>query len=533
VQRKLIPSLIAVLASTLALAACGGSSNTTTSGGSSAASASSASSGTPVHGGSLTFARTTDILSLDPVNMTDNESIWTAETMYETLYMATPDGKHLQPWLATGYSLSKNHLVWTFHLRHGVRFQDGKPMTAADVKFSINRVSAKASNPFAFIDAAIRSIGTPNPYTVVITTKFPWAPLLADVALFANSILPNNFGGESEKAFFQHPIGTGPFQFKSWSKGNQLVLTRNPYYWQTGKPYLNQVTFTDVANDNTRNLQLQGGQAQIDEFPPFSSISQLASNSGTKVSMFTSSRVDFLEFNESQKPFGNVYVRRAIAMAINRQQMVSTVLFGHGKVANSFLSPALWAWDPNVSMPSYSLSAAKAELAKSPVPHGFSTTLLVGSGVANEESLGSIIQSDLSPLGIKVTLKPVDPNSEYTDIQNGQYQMGFNYNTTDIIDPDEMVTFGAMGGNTGQKTRALFTNYNDPQLDQWGEQAERTFDMSTRQALYDKIQEQMAKDVPLAALYYSPFAYAYSSSVHGLYIYPTGNYHLENVWLSH
>lgn len=523
---KLLGVLITAVACALVLAACGGSSSSATSSGS------TVSGGKPVYGGNLVFARSADLLSLDPTNMTDNESIWSAETMYETLYAATPNGRQLKPWLATSYSLSANHLVWTFHLRHGVLFQNGKPMTSADVKFSIERVSAKASNPFAFIDAAIKSITTPDPYTVIITTRYPWAPLLADVALFANSIIPNNFGGESQTAFFQHPIGTGPFQFKSWTKGNQLVLVRNPHYWQTGKPYLDSVTFTDVTNNNTRDLQLQGGQSQVDEFPPFSAISQLRSSSGVTVTNFPSSWVEFLEFNESDSPFSNVWVRRAIASAVNRSQIVSTVLFGFGQVPNSFLSPALWAHDASVSYPSYSVAQAKADLAKSPVPHGFSTTLLVGAGVTNEQSMGALIQSDLAPLGIKVTLKPVDPDNEYTDIQNGQYQMAFNYNTTDIIDPDEMVSFGAMGGNTGQKTHALFTNYDSPQVDSWAEQAERTFDMSTREKLYDEVQEQMASDIPLLPVYYSPFSYAYSTKVHGLYIYPTGNYHLENVWLS-
>lgn len=487
----------------------------------------------PQRGGTLTFARTADILTLDPANMTDNESIWTAENVYEPLFAATSNGKQLQPWLATGYKLSKNHLVWTIALRHGVRFQNGKPMTSADVKFSIQRVSAKASNPFAFIDTAIRSIRTPNAYTVVITTKYPWAPLQSDLALFANSVIPNNYGGESQTQFFAHPIGTGPFKVQSWQKGRQLVLVRNPYYWQAGKPYLSQVTFTDVPNDNTRTLELQSGQAQVDEFPPFSAVGSLQANPNVRLSLFPSSRVDFLEMNENHTPFKDVHVRRAIEMALNRAAMVKAVLFGHGTVANSFLSPALWAHDSAVTMPAYSVAAAKAELAKSGAPHGFSTTLLVGSGVSNEQSLGQIIQADLAPLKIKVTLKPVDPNSEYTDIQNGQYDMAFNYDTTDIIDPDEMVSFGAMGGKTGQQTHALFTNYDSPAVDKWSQQAERVFNQARRQALYDKVQQQIAADEPLIPLYYSPFAYATTPKVHGFDVYPTGNYHLEDVWLSH
>ena len=508
--------------SLLLLAACGSSGSTASQ---------TNNVGGPQHGGNLVFARTTDILTLDPTQMTDNESIWTAESVYETLYAATPDGRQLVPWLATGYSLSPNHLVWTFHLRHGVDFVNGKPMTASDVKFSIDRVSAKASNPFAFIDAAIASVTTPDKYTVVITTKFPWSPLLADVALFANGVLPDNFGGESQQQFFAHPYGTGPFSVQQWVKGQKLVLTRNNHYWLPGKPYLSKVTFTDVPNDNTRGLELQSGQAAIDEFPAYSSISQMQSTSGVKVGIFPSSRTDFLEFNESHKPFQDVHVRRAISYALNRQAMIQAVLFGHGIPANSIISPGLWAYDSASPGIQYSAAQAKAEMAKSSVPHGFSTTLLVGSGVTTENSLAQIIQQELKPLGINVTLRPVDPNSEYTDIQNGQYDMAFNYDTTDIIDPDELISFSAMGGNTGQKTHALFTNYDNVNVDNWAEQAERTFSQSARQALYDKVQVQVANDAVMGYLYYSPFVYGYSTKVHGLDIYPTGNYHLENVWL--
>jgi peptide/nickel transport system substrate-binding protein len=509
----------------LLLAACGSSGGTASPAGSGA-------SGTPHYGGNLVFARTSDILSLDPTQITDNESIWTAENIYEPLFVSSANGHQVQPWLATGYTLSPNHLTWTISLRHGVKFASGAEMTSADVKFSIERVSAKASNPFAFIDAAIAKITTPDKHTVVITTKYPWAPLLSDLALFANGILPDNFGGESAQQFFTHPYGTGPFSVSQWVKGQKLVLVKNTHYWQPGKPYLNQVTFTDVSNDTTRGLELQSGEAQVDEAPPFSSISQLQAISGVTVGLFPSSRTDFLEFNENQKPFQDVHVRRAISYALDRKALIQAVLFGHGTPANSILSPALWAYDPQTPGLQYNLAKAKAEMAQSSVPHGFSTTLLVGSGVTNENSMAQIIQQELKPLGITVTLRPVDPNSEYTDEQNGQYDMGFNYDTTDIIDPDELISFSAMGGNTGQKTHALFTNYDNTNVDNWAQQAERIFSQPARQALYDKIQVQTADDAVMGYLYYSPFVYAYSSSVHGLSVYPTGNYHLENVWLS-
>jgi peptide/nickel transport system substrate-binding protein len=505
------------------LAACGSSSPATGS--------NSTKSGNPVRGGDLVFARQDDIVSLDPTQVTDDESIWTDENIFDTLYVSSPNGHELLPDLATGYVLSANHLSWTFHLRHGVDFADGTELTAADVKFSIDRVSAQATNPFGFIDAAIAGITTPNKYTVVITTKYPWAPLLSDMALFANGILPDNFGGESEQQFFAHPYGTGPFKVSQWVKGQKLVLVRNTHYWQKGKPYLNEVTFTDVTNDSTRQLELKAGEADVIESPSYSSISQLQSTSGVKVGNFRSSETEFVLFNESQMPFQDVHVRLAISYALNREAMIHAVLFGDGTEANSFLPPALWAYDSSSPGVQYNLAKAKAEMAESSVPHGFSTTLLVGSGNSTETSLAQIVQQELKPLGITVKLQLLDPDTEETDIGNEQYQMAFVFSTTDIIDPDEMVSLEAMGGNTGQKTHALFTNYNNVSVDNWAEQAERTLSQPARQVLYDKIQVKLAQDAVMAFLYYSPFVYAYSTQVHGLTVYPTGNYPLENVWL--
>ncbi|MGC1238437.1 MAG: ABC transporter substrate-binding protein, partial [Acidimicrobiales bacterium] len=165
-------------------------------------------------GGTLVFDRTADIVTLDPTQAVDNETIWADECIYETLYKPNQNGTALVPDMATSYTLSKNHLVWTFNLRHGVDFSNGQEMTSADVKFSILRVAAKASNPWTFINSDIKSITTPSKFQVVITTKSPWAPMQADTALFANGIIPNNYAGESPSVFWQHPIGTGAFMVK-------------------------------------------------------------------------------------------------------------------------------------------------------------------------------------------------------------------------------------------------------------------------------------------------------------------------------
>jgi peptide/nickel transport system substrate-binding protein len=363
----------------------------------------------------------------------------------------------------------------------------------------------------------------------VVNLKFPWAPLLADLSLFANDIVPANYGGQTETQFYTHPVGTGPFKWDYWHKGSALKLVRNPYYWQKGKPYLNSVTWTDVASDNTRELQIKGGQAQVDEFPAWSTVSSLKSTPNVDMDLFNSTRTDYIVFNEKRKPFQDVHVRRAISMAINRSALVKAVLFGNGTPANSFMPPQVPYYQKSTPGLQYNLAQAKAEMAKSSVPQGFSTTLLVPSGDSDDVTIATIMQSELKPLGIKINIQQLDPNTANTDLQDLNYDMTFSYWTMDIPDPDELVTFAV---DPGAGSKSFFTDYDNPQVVSDAHQAEQTLSTSARQTLYNYIQNQAASDAFMAFLYYSPYAYATTSTVHDFFVTPLGNYHLENVWLS-
>jgi peptide/nickel transport system substrate-binding protein len=512
-------ALLAAGAMTL-VAACGGSS--------SSGSSSGASAGGPVHGGNLVIARTADSQSRNNTTVFDNESIWIFEQIMQPLYTVTPNGKGVEPWLATGYTVSPDKKTYTFTLRKGVKFSNGKPMTSADVKFSIDQARAAAKG-WGYIDTAISSVAAPTPGTVVVSLKYPWAPLLADLSLFSNAIVPANYGGQTETAFYQHPIGTGPFKWGYWHKGSALKLLRNPFFWQQGKPYVNSVTWTDVPSDNTRELQLKGGQAQVDEFPAWSTVSSLKSTSGVKMNLFNSTRTDYLAFNEQVRPFQDVHVRRAISLAINRAALVKAVLFGNGRPANSFFPPQVPYYQPATKGLQFNLAQAKAEMAKSSVPHGFTTTILVSSGFSDDITIATILQNELKPLGINLKIQELDPNTVNVDEQNLKYDMTLTYWTMDIPDPDELATFG-VDPNSG--ARSFFTAYNNPTVVKDTHLAEQTLSTAARQALYNTVQSDSAADAFMAFLYYSPYAYATTSSVHGFYVTPLGNYHLENVWLS-
>jgi peptide/nickel transport system substrate-binding protein len=163
------------------------------------------------------------------------------------------------------------------------------------------------------------------------------------------------------------------------------------------------------------------------------------------------------------------------------------------------------------------------------VPHGFTTTILVSNGFSDYLTIATILQSELKPLGINLKIQQLDPNTANLNQQGLKYDMTLTYWTMDIPDPDELATF-AVDPSSGAKS--FFTAYNNPTVVKATHQAEQTLTTATRQALYNTVQSGAAADAFMAFLYYSPYAYATTSKVHGFFVTPLGNYHLENVWMS-
>ena len=493
----------------------------------SSAPGSSTSSSAPGRGGNVIFARTADPTTLDPAPPFDNEAIWTVLNLYDCLYTVTPNGHGSMPWLAVGHEISSDNLTWTFHLRPGVKFSDGKPLTAADVKFTLER---SAKDPNGYVLAAVKAIDAPDASTVVIHTKHPWGPLIGDLAMYSNAILPKDLGGMSATEFFKRPVGTGPFMVQSWAKGQQLTLVRNPHYWRKGRPFLDSVTFTTVPDDNTRVLQLRGGQADIIEFPPFSVISSLQATSGVKVNLFPSTWVSYIAMNEKKPQFSDVHVRRAISYAIDRNAIIRSVLFGHAQPAASFFSPGWAFYDPNTPRLWYNLAKAKQELSMSTFPQGFSATYTVVAGDTVNSAIAQIVQANLKKIGINLAIQSYDISAFNALTQEGKYDLAPNYYTLDIGDPDENTPWAidpVYGGSN-----SLNTWYNNPEVLKLTYASEHTIDPKKRASIYARIQDIVAMDCPFAELYYQPYPYAQKTSVQGFTTAPTGNYHLEDVWLT-
>jgi peptide/nickel transport system substrate-binding protein len=362
----------------------------------------------------------------------------------------------------------------------------------------------------------------------VVTTKYPWAPLLADLSCPSNGIIPKNYGGKSSKDFYTAPVGTGAFMWDTWQKGNFIKLKKHSSYWQTGKPALDSVTWKVVPDDNARAIQLQAGQAQINEAPPFSSLAQLKATPKLQVDLFPSTRTDYILMNQQKAPYSDIHVRRAISYAIDREALIKNILFGNGTVANSFMMPTTPYYDKNCQGIQYDMNKARAELKQSSVPNGFTTTYLAMSGDSVDSAISQILQASLKDLGITMKIQKVDASAQHDMLNKQQYEIGHSYWTMDLADPDELAQF-ALDPTTGG--HSFDTGYKNPALISLVHQAQREFNKTKRQALYNKIQQEAADAASLAFLFYTPFPYSQSSDVKGFKVLPTGYYHMEDVSL--
>lgn len=498
-------------------------------GGCSAGTPSSPSDESATKGGDLVIARSADATSLNTTTVHDNFSIFTAQQIMEPLFMVSDDGKEIEPWLAEGYEISDDQLTYTVTLRDDVTFSNGQPLTAEDVKFSIDQDTKTADTGWGYINDAIKEVTVIDPKTVQFTLKYVSSPFLAVLTMFSNQIVPKDYAGMSAEEFYEAPIGTGPFVMDEWKKGQFLRVKRNDTYWQKGKPYLDTIQWNAVSDVNTRKLQLQGGQIHVNESPDWSTFDALASTPGVVAKEFESTLIDHVAMNQEREPFADVHVRRAIAHAIDREALVDAVLFGHGTPANSLLTPGTPYYDKNVKGPTYDVKKAKEELAKSSKPDGFSTTMLISSGNTKQASNAQIIQAELKEIGIDMKITPLDPTAARKAVHDMEYDMTLTGWTMDIPDPDQWTTFAvdpAGGANSD------FTGYNNADVIALNNEAKVESDPKKRAELYSKLQQQTSDDAFLAYLFYSPYGYALSDKVQDFYVTPLGNYHLEDVSLT-
>lgn len=474
-------------------------------------------------GGDLVIARAQDASTMLPSTTTQNADVWTLQQIYETLTLNKPDGTGVVPGLATSWQQSSNRLSWTFHLRQGVRFHSGKPLTADDVVFSLNYVrnTKDKTNLWASNFTPIKSVQKVDDATVRIDLNQPWTPLPSYLALFAASIYPKNFGGRTITYMQNHEDGTGPFELASWAKGQSLKLVRNTHYWRKGVPKLHSATFNVVADDNTRMLQLQGGQADIDEGPAPTSMNMLGRSRDIRAVQFPSTQVNIFNLNNKAAGLDDPKVRRAMSYALDRQAIVKVVYAGFGQPANSFISPGLGGHDAKVDGATYSMAQARRLMRESKHPTGLNITIQTMSGSQEDEMVAQVAQQSWGDLGIKVTIQKVDSATMVTNRAQGKFDVQASYTTSDVTDTSEMISFMAVTDGSG-----IQSGYGNPKVNSWAQQSVSEPDENKRNQLFGRAQQQVADDAPIIPICYQGALYGVSTKVHGFRPYVLGTYGL-------
>src|SRR3954447_15893123 len=265
-------------------------------------------------GGKMSYGRYADSLFLDPVLNDANVDIWVLTNLYDTLLSPTKDGLSVQPGLATKWELADNGTAVALTLRSDVKFADGTPLTADDVKWSLDRARDPKAGAWNSSLASIDSIEVRDAGTVALKLKNPDPTIFAALATFNSAILPKKAFEASQgatpedkaKAFAEKPIGTGPFMMTAWKRGVSMTLKRNPYYWKNGEdgkalPYLDELEFQIIPDDSTRLLKLKAGEIDGAEFIPYSRVKELQADSNLRMELWPATRVRYLTFYAGEK----------------------------------------------------------------------------------------------------------------------------------------------------------------------------------------------------------------------------------------
>ena len=375
----------------------------------------------PKNGGAMVVTYKDDISTLDPAIGYDWQNWSMIKSLFNGLMDYKPGTTDLVPDLAKNYTISDDGLVYTFNLRDGVKFHNGRLLTSADVKYSIERVvNPKTQSPgqgfFAtikgFDDMAagkadhLTGIETPDAHTVKITLSRPDATFLHVMAINFSFAVPREVVEKFGPDFGKHPVGTGAYEMTEWSLGQRVVFDRNPDYYRKGLPRLDKITFEVGQEPTVALLRLERGEVDIlgDGIPPARFV-QTRNDPANKDKIVEGGQLHtgYIALNTQMKPFDNVKVRRAVNMAVNKERIVK-IINNRAVVANQPLPPLMPGYDKNYKGYPYDPAKAKALLAEAGYPDGFETELYAMNTDPNPR-IAQAIQQDLAAIGIKAALK--------------------------------------------------------------------------------------------------------------------------------
>lgn len=473
--------------------------------------------------GVLTIGRREDSTTFDPITTAQNVDYWVYGNIFETLIATDRTGTELAPGLAERWEMSDDGLTYTFHLRAS-QFSDCTPVTASDAAFTLLRVRDDPGSLWADYYSNIADAQATDDRTLVVTLHEPWVPFLAMLAVPALAVLPQATFTADPEGFAERPVGSGAFRVAEWRRGDRLILARNACYWNADAVSLDGVEWISIPDDNSRVLSLQTGQIHAAIFVPFSRVAELQQDPNLNVMLHTSTREDALLINHTVEPLNDVRVRMALDYAIDRQAIVDVVTFGHGSPANSFLPQGFIGWNPDNPSRERDVARARELLAEAGVEN-LTLELNVKARDEVDEQTAVLIQQQFAEAGITVTIRRVDPATQWDMFVEGDFQISVGYFTKDVPDPDQKTTF-VLGHDANLN---YLTRYESAAMLALVNAARNEPDPERRIQLYHEIQALAKEDVHWIDLYYSPYVNVTRANVTGFFQNPLGRFFLEDV----
>ena len=469
-------------------------------------------------GSEIRVGFTQDALSLDPAIPGNRDTETIIRNMYDGLLTRDPSMK-VVPELAESWR-QVDPITYEFKLRDGVRFHDGTPMTAEDVKFTFERVLqgkiGGVTNPRKDLLGPMQRVEVVDPHTVRFVMAVPW-PLLPAMLPFQEIVSEAFVRSHGDQALVTQEDGTGPFRLEEWHRGDSIVMARFPGYYggspdipPVGPARVDRVIYRIMPDDATRVTALLAGDVEIINALPVTAIRRVQASPETQVQTVNGTRSFFLSINNAKPPFNDLRVRQALNHAVDRKLIVAKLPNGLATPLNGPLSPDAFAFDPNLPEYAYDPAKAKALLAEAGAGDPRLTIDTDGAGKEIAEAIAAMLGRSGITAKVQVwetsVLVPIwrDPGKRM------DRDLFFTSWGNASLDPSDILMPTLRSGGRGNTA-----GYSNPQVDKLLDAADFETDTDKRRALYLRVQTIVHADAPWVFLWLPRDVYGVSKRVHG------------------
>ncbi|MEZ5923118.1 MAG: ABC transporter substrate-binding protein [Hyphomicrobiaceae bacterium] len=477
---------------------------------------------TPKQGGAATVTFSNDLTTLDPHVGYDWQNWSVIKSIFDGLMDYKPGTTELEPDLAESYAVSEDGKTYTFKLRPGVKFHNGRVMTAADVKWSLEHaVNPATQSPGGGYLSAIAGyddlvggkstelsgVTAPDDGTVVITLTRPDATFLHVMAINFAYVVPKEAVEAAGADWGKQPVGTGAFKFVEWVPGQRIVLERNTDYYKPGTPYLDKLTFEFGLDPTVAVLKLKNGEIDIvgDGIPPAQFAEAMADPANKDlIAVGDQLHTGYVTMNVTMAPFDNVKVRQAVNMAINKDRIVK-IINNRAVPATQALPPAMPGYNADNKGYAYDPEGAKALLTEAGMADGFSTEIFA-MNVDPNPRIAQAIQQDLAAVGIKAEIKALAQAEVISAGGSGKAPMIWSGGMAwiaDFPDPNNFY-YGILGCVGAVEGGWNWSRYCNQALDDRGNAADamvKAEQAGERIDLWKGIFDDVLKDAPWAPIF--------------------------------